>query len=447
MTEETRTGELAYADARDRLEAEIERYARQSALNGLEVPRLTFEKGETRFEFLPEDLPEEQILEALKVIKNHIEHIRIHTMDPGYVVFQSLGPNLFETKHFLSGIKFKFVSITNNCRVEVSRTGNFNQAELQACIELFQLFHPANPTLDPTKKLEQLGVTVFFPSDESNKDGITTGGPRGPEESAEKAPEKENIWGPIAGYDSIKREVEECLLLPAKHMSVFEGVARMTRGEGAMNLPGAILFEGPPGVGKTTIARLAAKAAGLPLIYVPVENILSKFYGQSAQNLAAIFDNAGLFERGILFLDEIDSLATSRESGLFEATRRVLSVLLRKIDGLDRTGGLLTVGATNRAEDLDHALLSRFDQILRFPLPNEGERASIFQSYAGHLSAESLTILGKESDGLSGRTIQDICESAERRWARYLIEKKQALSAPEPDVYVRVLREKKASMN
>ncbi|MEQ8351592.1 MAG: ATP-binding protein [Leptospiraceae bacterium] len=430
MTQDTRAGDLAYADARDRLEAEIERFARQSGQTSLEVPGLTFEKGETRFEFLPEDLPEEKILEGLKVIRNHVEHIRVHTLDPGYIVFQSLGPNLYDTKHFLSGIKFKFVSITNNFRVEASRSGNFNESELQTCIELFQLFHPAQKETDPTKKLEQLGVTVFPPVARESSNGT----------------EESNAWGPIAGYESIKREVEECLLLPARHMSVFQGVAQLTRGEGAANLPGAILFEGPPGVGKTTIARLAAQAAGLPLIYVPVENILSKFYGQSAQNLALIFDTASLFERGILFLDEIDALATSRESGLFEATRRVLSVLLRKIDGLDRTGGLLTVGATNRAEDLDHALLSRFDQILRFPLPNEPERASIFQSYASHLSPEALSVLGRESDGLSGRTIQDICESAERRWARQLIEKKQALSSPEAETYIRVLKEKKAGM-
>ncbi len=431
MTQDTRAGDLAYADARDRLEAEIERFARQSGQTSLEIPAISFEKGETRFEFLPEDLPEEKILEGLKVIKNHIEHIRIHTLDPGYVVFQSLGPNLYDTKHFLSGIKFKFVSITNNYRVEASRSGNFNESELQTCIELFQLFNPGKKETDPTKKLEQLGVTVFPPESVQDSNNGSAG---------------TNPWGPIAGYDSIKREVEECLLLPARHMSVFQGVAQLTRGEGAANLPGAILFEGPPGVGKTTIARLAAQAAGLPLIYVPVENILSKFYGQSAQNLASIFDTASLFERGILFLDEIDALATSRESGLFEATRRVLSVLLRKIDGLDRTGGLLTVGATNRAEDLDHALLSRFDQILRFPLPNEQERSSIFQSYAAHLSAEALGILGRESDGLSGRTIQDICESAERRWARTLIEKKQALSTPEAETYIRVLKEKKAGM-
>ncbi|MCB1166067.1 MAG: ATP-binding protein [Leptospiraceae bacterium] len=422
MTQEARPGDLQYADARNRIESEVERYARQSGRTDLELPKFVFEKGETRFEFLPAEIPQEKILDSLGIIKNHLEHIRVHTLDPGYVVFQSLGSNLYDTKGFLAGIKFKFVSITDNCRIEITRSGNFDQSELQICLELFQFFNPATEERDPTKRLEKLGVTVFAP----------------------EAP-PENIWGPIAGYDSIKKEVEECLLLPARHMSVFEGVARLTRGEGSMNLPGAILFEGPPGVGKTTIARLAASAAGLPLIYVPVENILSKFYGQSAQNLAAIFDNSALFERGILFLDEIDSLATSRESGLFEATRRVLSVLLRKIDGLDRAGGLLTVGATNRAEDLDHALLSRFDQILRFPLPNEQERASIFGSYAGHLGPDALATLGRESEGLSGRTIQDICESAERRWARQLIEKKQALSVPEPETYIRTLREKRAT--
>ena len=137
MTQDTRAGDLAYSDARDRLEAEIERFASRSGQAGLEIPKLTFEKGETRFEFMPEDMPEEMVLEGLKVIKNHLEHIRVHTLDPGYAVFQSLGTNLYETKNFLSGIKFKFVSITNNFRVEASRSGNFNESELQICIELF----------------------------------------------------------------------------------------------------------------------------------------------------------------------------------------------------------------------------------------------------------------------------------------------------------------------
>ena len=194
------------------------------------------------------------------------------------------------------------------------------------------------------------------------------------------------------------------------------------------------------------MARLIALETGLPLVYVPVENILSKFYGESAQNMAAIFDAAGQLERALLFLDEIDSLAGSREEGMIEATRRVLSVLLRKIDGFEAHPGLMTIGATNRAQDLDRALMSRFDQTISFPLPNTVERGAIFGRYARHLSNEELLQLGGASAGLSGRTIQDACEYAERRWARMLITDGKELSPPPVTLYVEIVQAKMQQM-
>ncbi|MEJ2761332.1 MAG: ATP-binding protein [Gammaproteobacteria bacterium] len=160
--------------------------------------------------------------------------------------------------------------------------------------------------------------------------------------------------------------------------------------------------------------------------------------------MAAIFDAAARFDRVILFLDEIDSLAGSREGGMFEATRRVLSVLLRKIDGFDTRDGILTIGATNRTEDLDRALLSRFDQIIRFPLPNRAERGSIYSAYARHLPREELIPLAEASASLSGRQIQDICEYAERRWARNLIARKEPPSPPPGSLYLEITKEKRS---
>ena len=204
------------------------------------------------------------------------------------------------------------------------------------------------------------------------------------------------------------------------------------------------MFEGPPGVGKTSMARIIAVETGIPMVYVPVENILSKYYGESAQNLGRIFDIAAGYDRVILFVDEIDSLAGSREEGLFEATRRVLSVLLRKIDGFDTRDGILTIGATNRTQDLDRALLSRFDTIIRFPLPNASERAGIFRRYARHLEPDALEPLARGSDGLSGRSIQDVCEYAERRWARTIIAGGGDLKASPPpaELYLEIAKEK-----
>ncbi|HNX59501.1 MAG TPA: ATP-binding protein, partial [Spirochaetota bacterium] len=242
-------------------------------------------------------------------------------------------------------------------------------------------------------------------------------------------------WNYIAGYEEVKKQIRESIILPLSNPGIYDAVAKLTRRTFESNRPRAILFEGAPGVGKTTIARIIASEAKIPLVYVPVESIMSKWYGQSSQNLSQIFDSCEDMGRTLLFIDEIDSLAGSRDGNMFEATRRILSVLLRKLDGIDSAENTLTIGATNRKGDLDHALISRFDQTIHFPLPNEKERAAIFSRYAKHLSDEELVPLATASEGLSGRNIRDVCEYTERRWARQLIIKKIDPRAPTAEFY------------
>jgi SpoVK/Ycf46/Vps4 family AAA+-type ATPase len=136
------------------------------------------------------------------------------------------------------------------------------------------------------------------------------------------------------------------------------------------NRPKCVLFEGPPGTGKTTSAKIISQQVKIPLVYMPLEAIMSKFYGESESRLAEIFEAAQAMGSVILFIDEVDSLATSRESGLHEATRRILSTLLRKIDSFESDGEVLVICATNRKKDLDPALISRTDMSIRFELPD-----------------------------------------------------------------------------
>lgn len=201
------------------------------------------------------------------------------------------------------------------------------------------------------------------------------------------------------------------------------------------NRPKCVLFEGPPGCGKTTSAKIISHQVQIPLVYMPLEAIMSKFYGESESRLAEIFEAAQAMGSVILFIDEVDSLATSREAGLHEATRRILSTLLRKIDSFESDGEVLVICATNRKKDLDPALISRTDLSIRFDLPNASTRAQIFQRYAKQLTEAQQAELGELAVNLSGRDICDICKDAERKWASKYIRKEVKVVQPDMSVY------------
>ena len=184
------------------------------------------------------------------------------------------------------------------------------------------------------------------------------------------------------------------------------------------------------------MAKIVSHLCSVPMVYVPIESILSKYYGESSQNLAMVFDAAALFPKCMLFLDEIDSLATSREDGLFEATRNLLSVLLRKLDGFAEKTGTITIGATNRKEDLDSALLSRFDRKIHFPLPNRDERTKILEGYAKQLDKKEREQIADLLKGASGRNLKDYCDYVERRWVTQNWNRLEQLVAPTLPFYL-----------
>eukprot|EP00622_Pseudochattonella_farcimen_P006258 FR742039.1.p1 GENE.FR742039.1~~FR742039.1.p1 ORF type:complete len:162 (+),score=18.45 FR742039.1:66-488(+) len=108
---------------------------------------------------------------------------------------------------------------------------------------------------------------------------------------------------------------------------------------------------------------------------------------------------------------------------MHEATRRLLSVVLQRVEGLEGTSKSTLICATNRRQDLDPALLSRFDPQLRFQLPNQRARRAIFERYAKQLSDEEKNTFARAATGLSCRDIKETCEHAERRWVAALIRK------------------------
>ncbi|KAI4967399.1 hypothetical protein ZWY2020_027872 [Hordeum vulgare] len=238
------------------------------------------------------------------------------------------------------------------------------------------------------------------------------------------------MWENIAGYEHQKREIEDTVLLALQNPQIYDDIARGTRCKFETNRPRAVLFEGPPGTGKTSSARVIAKQAGVPLLYVPLEIIMSKYYGESERLLGSVFSLANnLPDGGIIFLDEVDSFAISRDSEMHEATRRILSVILRQVEcllplwvlmGSSRID-VVVIAATNRKEDLDPALISRFDSVICFGLPDQQSRAEIAAQYAKHLTKSELVQFSLATEEMAGRDIRDICMQAERHWASKFI--------------------------
>ncbi|KAF4730140.1 hypothetical protein FOZ62_004700, partial [Perkinsus olseni] len=302
-----------------------------------------------------------------------------------------------------------------------------------------------SPREKAKRELEEMGVDVILPPEEGTPSG--------------------DVWEGLVGYTQTKARVEETVLLQLKHPGLFKKIAEGTRGKAApANRPKVVLFEGPPGTGKTSAARCIAAGCGIPLVYVPLEALLSKWYGESEKHLSKVFELArDLVQDGcqegsgvIVFVDEVDTLASSRDdpSGMHEASKRVLSVLLRELDGFSTPGkaNAMLIAATNRKQDLDQAFVSRIDTSVEFALPDEASRAAIFGLYARQLPQKDCEQLAKMSAGLSGRNIRDACQDAERRWAaarfRELSKDKKPLDdstvgLPDRQTYEACVREKK----
>ncbi|KAF1777187.1 P-loop containing nucleoside triphosphate hydrolase [Phytophthora cactorum] len=269
------------------------------------------------------------------------------------------------------------------------------------------------------QQLQGLGIDVFEPT--QNENSLT--------------------WDSLAGYEKVKIEIEDTVVLALQNPELYERIAQKTRCRYESNRPRAVLFEGPPGTGKTLSARIIAQQAGIPMIHIPIESVVSKWYGDSEKKMSAIFDACEKLDGAIIFIDEIDALAGDRSGGtMHEASRRILSVLLQKVEGFASAKKTTVVCATNRKQDLDAALISRFDLSIRYNLPDETTRRAVFGRYAKQLSDEELSQLAAVSSQLSCRDIKEICEYAERKWASKVLKKEETTELPTLRTYMEAVK-------
>lgn len=279
--------------------------------------------------------------------------------------------------------------------------------------------------VEAVQKIREMGVMVFLPDDKDFLTGLN--------------------WEDLAGYEKQKRSIEDTVMLSLTHSHIYDNIASKTRMRFEKNKPRAILFEGPPGTGKTTSAKIIASQVQIPQLYMPQESIMSKYYGEAEKNLSQLFELArGLKEGCIIFIDEVDTLGGSRDTlEMHEVSRRLLSSLLRKLDSFESNDNTLLICATNRKHDLDQALLSRLDMSIEFALPDKTARVEIWRRYAKHLGDNIQNRLSDTSEGFSGRNIYEVCKDSERRWASKVIRGEVDEDIPTEDQYLDSIRNRK----
>ena len=387
------------------------------------IPEIVLSQEEIQITFASGKIHGEILLQCVEILSSSLENWRISSIETGYMALQAPSTSGYDTKYGLDSLRIRFTLYPSKCNIFVSKRGEMSTPELLSIFGLYRFLSSLgkSETKNPTDILVKLGATVYDPIEEELK-GEKMGFER------------------IAGYGGVKREIQETIIYPLKHPEVFDNVSLLTKKFISKNKPRAILFEGSPGVGKTSMAKVVSAECRIPLVYVPIESILSKYYGESSQNLAMVFDAASLFPNCLLFLDEIDSLAGKRDDGMFDANRKLLSVLLRKLDGFEAKTGTITIGATNRKGDLDSALLSRFDKAIYFPLPNQEEIVEILYAYALQIELDDRRTLAHELVGMSGRNIRDFCDSVERRWSTELVIFNQPIQAPPFSFYMECIK-------
>jgi transitional endoplasmic reticulum ATPase len=235
-------------------------------------------------------------------------------------------------------------------------------------------------------------------------------------------------WSDVGGLAGLKQRLVEAVEWPLHYAPFFEQMG--------VRPPKGILLSGPPGCGKTLLAKAIANESRVNFISIKGPTLLSKYVGESERQVRDIFRKARQAAPCIIFFDEIDALMPARGGAASDSpvTDRVLSQFLAELDGVEEIKGVLVLGATNRLDRLDPAILrpGRFDEVVEIPLPDEAERREIFEVHLrGKPMARNVEIsaLAAKTKEFSGAHIASVCNLAALRAVRRAVVVLKDLSA------------------
>nr|XP_047908052.1 spastin isoform X5 [Anser cygnoides] len=213
----------------------------------------------------------------------------------------------------------------------------------------------------------------------------------------------------IAGQDLAKQALQEIVILPSLRPELFTGLRAPARG---------LLLFGPPGNGKTMLAKAVAAESNATFFNISAASLTSKYVGEGEKLVRALFAVARELQPSIIFIDEVDSLLCERREGEHDASRRLKTEFLIEFDGVQSSGEdrILVMGATNRPQELDDAVLRRFTKRVYVSLPNEETRLillrNLLSKQGSPLTQKELAQLARMTDGYSGSDLTALAKDA-----------------------------------